>query len=164
MRVGLGYDSHQFVEGRRLLLGGVEIAFDRGLKGHSDADVLCHSIIDAIIGAAGLGDIGRMFPDTDAKWKDACSINMLKIIIGKIRHLGFEIVWLDCIVIMERPKLAPYVEQIKDSLSLAGIDRSLINVKAKTNEGMGFIGRGEGVASLCTCTIQRKGVGSAYSI
>ncbi|MBF0336900.1 MAG: 2-C-methyl-D-erythritol 2,4-cyclodiphosphate synthase [Nitrospirae bacterium] len=155
MRVGLGYDSHRLVEGRRLILGGVELTFDKGLAGHSDADVLCHSIIDAIIGAAGLGDIGRMFPDTDATYKDACSLDMLRLVIDKVRQEGFVVTWLDCIVIMERPKLAPYIEQIKQSLSSTGIASNLINVKAKTNEGMGFIGRGEGVASLATCTLRR---------
>ncbi|KJU84740.1 2-C-methyl-D-erythritol 2,4-cyclodiphosphate synthase [Candidatus Magnetobacterium bavaricum] len=144
------------VQGRRLILGGVELAFDRGLAGHSDADVLCHSIIDAIIGAAGLGDIGQMFPDTDATYKDACSLDMLGLVVDKVRQEGFVVAWLDCIVIMERPKLAPYIGQIKNSLASTGIACNLINVKAKTNEGMGFIGRGEGVASLATCTLKRN--------
>ncbi len=155
MRIGIGYDSHRFVEGRRLIIGGVEIPFAQGLAGHSDADVLCHAIIDAVVGALGLGDIGRLFPDTDPKWKDAVSLELLKYVIELASMNGFQVAWIDATVIVERPKLAPYVEQMKTALAGAGIRPGLVNIKAKTNEGMGFIGRGEGVAAQAVCLLER---------
>ena len=155
MRIGIGYDSHRFAEGRRLIIGGVEIPFDKGLLGHSDADVLCHAIIDAVIGAIGLGDIGKLFPDTDPKWKDAVSIELLKYIVELARMNGYEIAWIDTTIITERPKLSPYIEEMKTALSRAGIPTGLINIKAKTNEGMGFIGRGEGIAAQAVCLLSR---------
>jgi len=154
MRIGIGYDSHRLVEGRKLIIGGVEIPFSKGLLGHSDADVLCHAIIDAIIGALGSGDIGRHFPDTDDKWKDTSSIELLSQIIELMRKKGFEILWIDSTVITERPKLLPFVDKMKVAISKTGIPANSINIKAKSNEGMGFIGRGEGIAAQAVCLLK----------
>ncbi len=154
MRIGLGYDSHKLVEGRKLILGGLEIPFKKGLYGHSDADVLCHAIIDAIIGALGLGDIGKHFPDTDNRWKDASSIKLLSKTIELMKENNFEILWVDSIVIVERPKLEPFIDRIKENLSRTGIPLNLINIKVKTNEGMGFIGRSEGIAVQAICLLK----------
>lgn len=156
MRIGIGYDSHKLIEGRKLILGGVEVPFEKGLLGHSDADVLCHAIIDAIIGALGLGDIGKHFPDTDIKWKDASSIQLLSQTVDLVRKNGFEITWIDSIVIAEKPKLAPFIDQMKEGIARAGILLSLINIKAKTNEGMGFTGSGEGIAAQAVCLLNPK--------
>ena len=155
MRIGVGYDSHRLVEGRKLIIGGVEIPYKKGLGGHSDADVLCHAIIDAVIGALGLGDIGTHFPDTDAKWKDAVSIELLKYIVELARMNGFRVVWVDTTIIAEQPRLSPYVSQMKEVLSGTGIPSGVINIKAKTNEGMGFIGRGEGIAAYAACLLDK---------
>ncbi len=154
MRIGIGYDSHRLVEGRKLILGGVNIPFEKGLAGHSDADVLCHAIIDAILGALGLGDIGKHFPDTDNKWKDASSIGLLSNIIELMKDNNYEILWVDSTVITEKPKLQPYIEEIKGNMSKAGIPSNVINIKAKTNEGMGPVGRGEGIAAQAVCLLQ----------
>ncbi len=154
MRIGLGYDSHRLTEGRKLVIGGVEIPFEKGLTGHSDADVLCHAIIDAIIGALGLGDIGKHFPDTDAKWKDASSIELLSKTVELIRKNNFEILWIDSTVIAEKPKLEPFINKMKENLSKTGIPLNLINIKAKTNEKMGFIGNGEGMAAQAVCLLK----------
>lgn len=155
MRIGFGYDSHRLVKGRKLIIGGVEIPFEKGLIGHSDADVLCHAIIDAIIGALGLGDIGKHFPDTEPEWKDASSIEMLRHIIKLSNMNGFEVSWVDATIIAENPRLAPYIESMKKALSGGGIKSSAINIKAKTNEGMGFIGRGEGIGSYAVCLLTK---------
>lgn len=154
MRIGIGYDSHRLVEGRKLVIGGVEIPFEKGLQGHSDADVLCHAIIDAIIGALGSGDIGRHFPDTDKKWKDASSIDLLSNITALMKQEGFEVLWIDSSVIAEKPKLAPYIEKMKGEISKAGIPLNSINIKAKTNEGMGLVGSGEGMAAQAVCLLK----------
>lgn len=154
MRIGSGYDSHRLVEGRKLIIGGVDIPFEKGLYGHSDADVLCHAIIDAILGALGMGDIGTHFPDTDTKWKDASSIDLLSSTMELVTQRGFEILWIDSTVITERPKLQPYIEIMKKNISVAGIPSGAVNIKAKTNEGMGFIGRGEGVAAQAVCLLR----------
>jgi len=156
MRIGIGYDSHRFVEDRKLILGGVEIPHEKGLLGHSDADVLCHAITDAIIGALGHGDIGTHFPDTDPKWKDAVSIELLKSIVESAKMNGYAVAWIDAIIIVERPKLSPYIEKMKTAISQAGISAEQINIKAKTNEGMGFIGRGEGIAVHAVCLLEKK--------
>lgn len=153
MRIGFGYDSHRFVEGRKLIIGGVEIPHEKGLGGHSDADVLCHAVADAVLGAVGLGDIGTHFPDTDAKWKDAASVELLKYIVDLARMNGFQVVWVDSTIIAERPRLSPYVSEMKEVLSRTGIPSGVINIKAKTNEGMGFIGRGEGIAAYAVCLL-----------
>jgi 2-C-methyl-D-erythritol 2,4-cyclodiphosphate synthase len=155
MRIGIGYDSHKLVKGRKLILGGVNIPFEKGLYGHSDADVLCHAIIDSIIGALGLGDIGKHFPDTDPMWKDASSIKLLKYIVELTGVNGYKISWVDVIIIAERPKLSLYIESMKEAVSESGIPSGIINIKAKTNEGMGFIGRGEGIAAYAVCLLSR---------
>lgn len=155
MRIGVGYDSHRLVEERKLIIGGVEIPYKKGLGGHSDADVLCHAIIDAVIGALGLGDIGTHFPDADAKWKDAVSIELLKYIVELARMNGFRVAWVDTTIIAEQPRLSPYVSQMKEVLSGTGIPSGVINIKAKTNEGMGFIGRGEGIAAYAVCLLDK---------
>lgn len=154
MRIGAGYDSHRLVEGRQFILGGVTIAFDKGLLGHSDGDVLCHAIIDALLGALGEGDIGKHFPDTDMRWKDASSIELLKHIMTLVRSKGFQVAWIDSVIIAERPKLAPHMESMKESIAESGIPLQLLSIKAKTNEGMGFIGRGEGIAVHAVCLLQ----------
>ena len=150
MRTGIGIDSHRFEEGRRLVLGGVEIPFERGLAGHSDADVLAHAIADALLGAAGLGDIGQLFPDTEAAWKDADSMELLRDVVARVRAAGHELVHVDATVMLEKPKLAPHREAIEVSL---GAVLGSVNVKATTGEGMGFVGRGEGAAALAVATL-----------
>lgn len=155
MRIGIGYDSHRLIEGRRLIIGGVEIAFEKGLLGHSDGDVLCHAIIDSLLGAGGLGDIGRHFPDSDPQWKDASSIELLKHIMELISAKGYQVVWIDAVVIAERPRLAPHIEAMKEALSSSGIPSGVINIKAKTNEGMGFVGRGEGIVAQAICLLDK---------
>lgn len=154
MRIGIGYDSHRLVKGKRLIIGGVNISFEKGLVGHSDADVLCHAVIDSILGALGRGDIGRHFPDTDPKWKDASSIELLKHIVRLMKEDGFELLWLDTTIVAEEPKISPYIEDMKKEISKSGIPLEVINIKAKTNEGMGFIGRGEGIAAFAVCILR----------
>lgn len=155
MRIGIGYDSHRLVDGRKLILGGVNIPFEKGLLGHSDGDALCHAIIDSIIGALGIGDIGRYFPDTDPKWKDASSVELLRRIVGLTRGYSYEISYIDTTIVAEMPKLSPYIASMKEALSQSGIPSGLINIKAKTNEGMGFIGRGEGIAVYAVCLLKK---------
>lgn len=154
MRIGIGYDSHRLVEGRKLIIGGVEIPFEKGLDGHSDADVLCHAITDAIIGALGLGDIGVHFPDTDQKWKDASSIQMLSQIMELVKQKGFDLHYIDSIVIAEKPKLLTFIDTMKKNISKAGIPENSLNIKAKTNEGMGLIGQGDGIAAQAVCLLK----------
>ncbi|MHB8883355.1 MAG: 2-C-methyl-D-erythritol 2,4-cyclodiphosphate synthase [Thermodesulfovibrionales bacterium] len=154
MRVGFGYDSHRLAEGRRLIMGGVEIPFEKGLAGHSDADVLCHAIIDAILGGLGLGDIGKHFPDSDPRWKDARSLDLLKYTVDLAANKGYTVVWVDSTVIAERPKLADHIERMKEGLGSTGMQKELISIKAKTNEGMGFTGRGEGIAAYAVCLLK----------
>ncbi|MCI4625637.1 MAG: 2-C-methyl-D-erythritol 2,4-cyclodiphosphate synthase [Candidatus Magnetoovum sp. WYHC-5] len=155
MRVGIGYDSHRLVSGRPLIIGGVRLPHEKGLLGHSDGDVLCHSIIDALLGAGGLGNIGNLFPDTDKRWKDADSILLLKSVVEMVKAAGFEITWIDCVIIAEKPKLSPHMDSMKNRLSTAGIQANNINIKAKTNEGMGFIGKEEGIVALTTCLLTK---------
>jgi 2-C-methyl-D-erythritol 2,4-cyclodiphosphate synthase len=157
MRAGIGYDSHRLVEGRRLILGGIEIPFEKGLLGHSDADVLSHAIIDAVIGALGIGDIGGLFPDTDPQWKDASSIALLRYVIDLTRANEYEISWIDSVIIAEKPHLSPFVEEMKKMISSSGVLPGRINIKAKTNEGMGFVGQGEGIAAYAVCLLQKIG-------
>ena len=155
MRVGLGYDSHRLASGRRLILGGVEIPFELGLDGHSDSDVLAHALIDALLGAAGLGDIGHHFPDTDERWRDADSIALLEQVVAMLRDRGLRVVNVDCTVIMEAPRLAPHRDAIRVRLAAAlGVAEQEVNVKASTGEGMGFVGRGEGAAALAIAAIE----------
>jgi 2-C-methyl-D-erythritol 2,4-cyclodiphosphate synthase len=156
--VGIGYDSHRLAAGRRLVLGGVEIPCERGLDGHSDADVLAHAVIDALLGAAGLGDIGEHFPDTDERWRDADSLQLLADVVAKVRATGLEIENVDCTVVMETPKLAPHRQAIRERLAdVLGLEVARVNVKATTGEGIGFVGRGEGVAALAVAGLRRGG-------
>ena len=154
MRIGVGYDSHRLVEGMKLILGGVDIPFYKGLMGHSDADVLCHAITDAVIGALGKGDIGQHFPDSDPKWKNASSILMLRMIVDMARAEGFRVAWVDSVVITEKPKLSPFIDAMKSAISNSGIAEETINIKAKTNEKMGFTGREEGIAVHAVCLLE----------
>jgi 2-C-methyl-D-erythritol 2,4-cyclodiphosphate synthase len=151
---GLGYDCHRFSFGRRLVLGGVEIPHDRGLDGHSDADALTHAIIDALLGAAGMGDIGEHFPDTDEQWRGADSIELLRAVVAKLTDAGWSAVNVDATVILESPKLGPHRDAIRTRLSDAlGLDIARVSVKATRGEGMGFVGRGEGAAALAVATV-----------
>ena len=153
--VGIGYDSHRLAAGRKLVIGGVEIEHEQGLDGHSDADVLAHAVIDALLGAAGLGDIGEHFPDTDERWRDADSIALLAHVVSLIRDTGHEIVNVDCTLVMERPKLGGHKVAIRDSLATAlGLEARRVNVKATTGEGLGFVGRGEGAAALAVAALE----------
>jgi 2-C-methyl-D-erythritol 2,4-cyclodiphosphate synthase len=151
MSVGIGYDSHRFAEGRRLVLGGVEIAHERGLAGHSDADVLTHAVIDAVLGAAGSGDIGALFPDDDEAWRDADSIDLLRTAVGTI---GGRIVNIDATVVCEEPKLAPHRAEMERTIAEATSAR--VSVKATTNEGMGWVGRGEGIACIAVASVESE--------
>jgi 2-C-methyl-D-erythritol 2,4-cyclodiphosphate synthase len=156
VQTGLGYDCHQLAAGRRLVLGGVELEHDRGLSGHSDADVLTHAIIDALLGAAALGDIGQHFPDTDERWLDADSLRLLRTTIEMLEESGFSVRHVDATVVIERPKLAPVREQIRARLAEAmGLAIEHVSVKATRGEGMGFVGREEGAAALAVATIER---------
>jgi 2-C-methyl-D-erythritol 2,4-cyclodiphosphate synthase len=154
VRVGIGYDSHPFAAGRKLILGGIEIPHAQGLAGHSDADAVAHALTDAILGAAGLGDIGRMFPDDDPQWKGANSIDLLNRAFLKVLEAGFQFVHADVTVIVEKPKLAPHLDAMEEKLAEALLAGSAhVSVKAKTNEGMGWIGRGEGIAVMAVATL-----------
>ncbi|HLZ44286.1 MAG TPA: 2-C-methyl-D-erythritol 2,4-cyclodiphosphate synthase [Gemmatimonadales bacterium] len=154
MRVGIGYDSHPFKSGRKLILGGVEIPNGKGLAGHSDADAVAHALTDAILGAAGLGDIGRMFPNDDPQWKDARSIDLLNKAFLKVVEAGFQFVHADVTVIIEKPRLAPHLDAMEERLAEALLTGPAhVSVKAKTNEGMGWIGRGEGIAVMAVATL-----------
>jgi 2-C-methyl-D-erythritol 2,4-cyclodiphosphate synthase len=153
---GIGWDSHRLVAGRPLVLGGVRIAHDRGLAGHSDADVLTHAVIDALLGAAALGDIGQHFPDSDERYRDADSIKLLRTVVATLADRGLEVAHVDTTIVMERPKLGAQREAIRDSLAAAlALDAGQVNVKASTAEGMGFVGREEGVAALAVATVRR---------
>lgn len=152
---GIGYDSHRLITGRKLILGGVEIPSELGLDGHSDADVLTHAIIDALLGAAGLGDIGEHFPDSDESYRGADSIELLQAVLPRVIAQGLELVNVDTTVVMERPKLGPHREAIRESLAVAlGLTIQRVNVKATTGEGIGFVGRGEGVAALAVASLR----------
>jgi 2-C-methyl-D-erythritol 2,4-cyclodiphosphate synthase len=151
MSVGIGYDSHRFAEGRPLILGGVEIEHERGLSGHSDADVLTHAVIDALLGAAGGGDIGTLFPDDEERWRDADSIDMLRTVVGTI---GGRILNIDATLICEAPRLASHRAEMERILAEATSAR--VSVKATTNEGMGWIGRGEGIACMAVAAVESE--------
>ena len=150
---GIGWDSHRLVEGRPLVLGGVRIEHDRGLAGHSDADVLTHAVIDALLGAAGLGDIGEHFPDTEARWAGADSIALLRAVAGELLA-GREVLHVDTTVLAERPRLGAHKAAMRERLADAlGVAPGRVNVKATTGEGMGFVGRGEGIAAMAVATL-----------
>ena len=156
-RIGHGYDVHRLEQGRRLILGGVELDYERGLAGHSDADVLIHAVIDALLGAAGLGDIGGHFPDNDARDKNISSLSLLDKVRGLIAK-DYAVSNIDCTVVAEQPKIAPYKEAMRDNLSASlRIERGRVNIKAKTEEGLGFTGRGEGIAAYAVCILEEKG-------
>ncbi len=154
MRTGIGIDTHRFAPGRPLILGGVEIPSDQGLEGHSDADVLTHAIVDALLGAAGLGDIGQHFPDTDEQWRDADSMALLRAVVERVAAEGWAVEHVDATVVLQAPKLAPYRDAIRDSLAAV---LGSVNVKFTTGEKMGFIGREEGAAALAVATLAPAG-------
>ena len=155
-RIGVGYDSHRLVEGRPLILGGEVVPHSAGLKGHSDGDALCHAIIDAILGAAALGDIGRHFPDTDPQYKGANSLALLVQSVAIVHEAGYRVENIDAVVIAEWPKLAPHVDRIRARLAGAlGVDVGAVSVKGKTNEGMGEVGQGEGIAVHAVALLRR---------
>jgi 2-C-methyl-D-erythritol 2,4-cyclodiphosphate synthase len=154
---GIGYDSHRLVPGRRFVLGGVEIPHELGLDGHSDADVLTHAVIDALLGAAGLGDIGEHFPDTDERYRDADSLVLLGAVVTSVIATGLEVENVDVTVVMERPKLGPHRDAIRANLAKAlALPPQRVNVKATTGEGIGFVGRGEGVAALAVASLRAR--------
>ncbi len=154
---GIGYDSHRLLAGRPLILGGVEIPHERGPDGHSDADVLTHAVIDALLGAAGLGDIGEHFPDTDERYRDADSLALLGEVVTSVTATGLEVENVDCTVVMETPKLGAHREEIRTNLAQAlGLPAQRVNVKATTGEGIGFVGRGEGVAALAVASLRAR--------
>ena len=154
MRIGMGYDVHRLVEGRKLVLGGVTIPFEKGLLGHSDADVLVHAVCDALLGAAGLGDIGLHFPDTDSEYKDVASIKILAKTYELISGKGFSIINLDSTIFADAPKLSPYRDAMQKNISRTiEIEQDRVNVKATTFEGLGMIGKGEGIGAMCVALI-----------
>ncbi|MCG1009557.1 2-C-methyl-D-erythritol 2,4-cyclodiphosphate synthase [Salinicoccus sp. ID82-1] len=155
-RIGHGYDVHAFEEGRKLIIGGIEIPYDRGLKGHSDADVLLHTMADAILGALALGDIGKFFPDTDAVFKDMDSKVLLGEVVAMMHEKGYRLGNIDAVIMAERPKFRPYIDEMRDvSASLLKTDVSNVNIKATTTEKLGFTGRGEGIASEAVVLIEK---------
>ena len=156
IRIGHGSDVHRLVEGRKLMLGGVTIPFARGLDGHSDADVLLHALCDALLGSLSLGDLGIHFPDTDPRYKDSDSLELLKRVLNMVKEKGFSIGNIDATVIAEQPKISGYIDQMKDTIAhTTGIDREQISIKATTTEGLGFVGRGEGIAAHAVVLVER---------
>ena len=157
MRIGHGYDVHRLVEGRDLILGGVKIDYKKGLLGHSDADVLTHAIMDSLLGAAGLGDIGEIFPDTDPKYKDADSLNLLEFVCSLIEKKGFKISNIDATLIAQKPKIKPYINSMIEKLAMtANIESNKINIKATTEEGLGFTGLMEGMSAHAVCLLHES--------
>ena len=155
MRIGHGYDVHRLVEGRDLILGGVKIPYEKGLDGHSDADVLLHAVSDALLGAAGLGDIGRHFPDTDPQYKGADSLELMRIVVQRVLEAGYRISNIDVTMIAQRPKLKDHIPQMVENIaSAARIDASRVNVKATTEEKLGFTGTGEGMSCHAVCLLE----------
>ncbi len=157
MRVGVGYDVHRLVEGRRLVLGGVEIPFEKGLDGHSDADCLLHAVADALLGAAGLGDIGAHFPDSDPAYKGMSSRRILTSVVQKVKEKGFVVNNVDSVIAAQRPRLAQHIPRMRDNIAHdAGVGPDRVNVKATTTEGLGPEGRGEGIACWASCTLSES--------
>ena len=155
MRIGHGYDVHKLVAGRALIIGGVEIPHEKGLLGHSDADVLLHAISDALLGAAALGDIGKLFPDTDPAYKGADSLKLLSVVCERVREAGFEIENIDATVLAQAPKLRPFIDTMRERIAgCMGIDASCVSVKATTEEGLGFTGAKEGIAAHAVCLLK----------
>jgi len=156
-RIGFGYDVHRLVPGRPLILGGVRIPSERGLAGHSDADVLLHAIADALLGAAALGDIGQHFPDTDPRWKDADSLELLRQVHHQVVAAGYEVVSVDSTVVLERPRLRPYIEAMRTNIArVLDLPVEAVSVKATTSEGMGFVGTGEGAVAFAVCLLHPR--------
>ena len=157
MRIGTGYDVHRLTENRKLILGGVEIEYEKGLLGHSDADVLVHAIMDALLGAAVLGDIGKHFPDNDMQYKDISSIELLKRVASLLDDAGYSVENIDSTIVAQKPKLSPHIPEMRKNIAVAlGIELSRINVKATTEEGLGFTGEGLGIASQAVCLLKEK--------
>ena len=157
MRIGHGYDVHRLVEGRRLILGGVEIPYEKGLLGHSDADVLTHALMDALLGAAALGDIGKLFPDNDPNYEGAGSVGLLREVRRVLSENGYRVGNVDCTVIAQRPKLAPFIPRMREILAEAmGVELNRVSVKATTEEGLGFSGEGLGIAAHAVALIEEK--------
>ncbi|HZJ58508.1 MAG TPA: 2-C-methyl-D-erythritol 2,4-cyclodiphosphate synthase [Clostridia bacterium] len=155
MRVGIGYDVHRLADNRPLIVGGVEIPFDKGLQGHSDADVLVHAVMDALLGALGKGDIGQHFPDSDDKYKGISSMDLLSVVEGIIAADGFMVGNIDGIIIAERPKMAPYLKEMEENIAkILKADPSAVNIKATTTEGLGFVGVGQGIAAKAVATLE----------
>ncbi|MCH5266567.1 MAG: 2-C-methyl-D-erythritol 2,4-cyclodiphosphate synthase [Lachnospiraceae bacterium] len=158
MRIGIGYDVHRLVPERKLIIGGVEIEYEKGLLGHSDADVLLHAIMDALLGAAALGDIGRHFPDTDSAYEGASSLDLLSHVGGLVRQEGYRVGNVDAVIIAQRPKMSPHIENMRKNIAEAlQIQVGQVNVKATTEEGMGFTGSGEGISSQAVCLLEDVG-------
>ena len=156
-RIGHGYDVHRLVTGRKLILGGVEIEYEKGLLGHSDADVLLHAVSDALLGAAAFGDIGGMFPDNDNKYKDADSLVLLGEVVKRLGESGYSVGNIDATVIAQAPKLKPFIDQMRENISaVCGVDKDFVSVKATTEEGLGFSGNGEGIAAHAVCLINKE--------
>ncbi len=154
MRIGQGYDVHKLVSGRKLIIGGVDIPYDKGLLGHSDADVLLHAVSDALLGAAALGDIGKLFPDTDEKFSGADSLGLLKTVVQKVNEKGYKVINIDSVIIAQAPKMAEYIGQMRKNIAEAcGISADSVNVKATTEEKLGFTGRGEGISASAVALI-----------
>lgn len=156
MRIGHGYDVHKLVEGRRLILGGVDIPYEKGLLGHSDADVLLHAISDSLLGAAAMGDIGKLFPDNDPAFEGADSLMLLKEVYNRVQEKGYKLLNLDATVLAQRPKLRGYIDTMRENIAAAlDVDVDCISVKATTEEGLGFTGEGKGIAAHCVCLISK---------
>ena len=157
MRIGHGYDVHRLTEGRKLILGGVDIPYEKGLLGHSDADVLTHAVMDALLGAAGLGDIGKHFPDTDPAYAGADSMKLLEHVVSLLQERGWRVGNVDATILAQRPKLAPHISRMRENLAARmGVLPDQVNVKATTEEGLGFTGSGEGVAAHAVCLLTRE--------
>lgn len=155
LRIGCGYDVHRLAEGGRLVLGGVEIPFFKGLLGHSDADVLLHAVCDALLGAAAMGDVGVLFPDSDERYKDAASLTLLESVVEKLKKAGYSVVNVDCVLTAQRPKIQPFVAEMRENIARAcGVAPEFISVKATTEEGLGFTGVEEGMAARAICLIE----------
>ena len=155
MRVGHGFDAHRLVEGRRLILGGVDIPFERGALGHSDADALAHAVADALLGSLALGDLGSHFPDSEERWKDADSLELLAACVALVRERGYRVGNIDATIVVERPRLAAYTERMRRNLAArCGVDASVVSVKAKSSEGMGYTGDGSGIAVYAVATVE----------
>lgn len=156
MRIGHGYDVHRLCENRKLIIGGVEIEYEKGLLGHSDADVLLHAVSDALLGAAAMGDIGGMFPDNDPAFKDADSLVLLKKVVERLAESGYKAVNVDATIIAQRPKMSPHIPEMRSNIAEAlGVDVDCVNVKATTEEKLGFTGSGEGISAHCVCLIDK---------